>query len=193
MASRRPPDDANRAPATSPADINVVRTTPVVPVAPPATASRRMAVLPGVLVGMGLGGFVDGIVLHQILRWHSMLSAVLPPTTMRDMEVNMVFDGYFHAGVWALTLLGVVGLWAAGRRGARFPSAAQFLGQLLLGWGLFNLVEGIVDHHVLQLHHVIDRPQHEPVFDWIFLAVFGLGLILFGAALMRTGRRRATA
>jgi uncharacterized membrane protein len=142
-------------------------------------------VVPGVLIGMGLGGFVDGIVLHQILRWHNMLSAVLPPTTMRDMEVNMVFDGYFHAGVWVLTLAGVVGLWLAGRRGALFPSAGRFLGQLLFGWGLFNLVEGIVDHHVLQLHHVVDRPRHEPLYDWIFLAVLGVGLLVVGAALMK--------
>ena len=183
--NRPPPNDPTAAPArpTAPADIHVARSTP------PARA-RGTPVVPGVLVGAGLGGFVDGIVLHQILRWHNMLSAVLPPTTMRNMEVNMVFDGYFHAGVWAATLLGVIGLWAAGRRGAPFPTAGQFLGQLLFGWGLFNLVEGVVDHHVLQLHHVIDNPRHEPAFDWIFLLVFGLGLLALGAALMR-GRRRA--
>jgi uncharacterized membrane protein len=31
-----------------------------------------------VLLGLGLGGFFDGIVLHQILQWHHMLSAVKP-------------------------------------------------------------------------------------------------------------------
>jgi uncharacterized membrane protein len=181
MASRRPPDDADVAAHTVPADIHVVRT--------PPPRARPAVVVPGVLLGIGLGGFVDGIVLHQILRWHNMLSAVLPPTTMRNMGVNMVFDGYFHAVVWGITLLGVLGLWAAGRRGALFPTAGQFLGQLLFGWGLFNVVEGVVDHHVLQIHHVIDQPQHEPVFDWVFLAV-SVGLLALGASLMR-GRRRA--
>ena len=181
----RPPNDLDSTPTTTaPTDIPVVRARP----AETPVAARRTVVVPGVLLGAGLGGFVDGIVLHQILRWHNMLSAVLPPTTMETMAVNMVFDGYFHAGVWAATLLGVVGLWMAGRRGALFPSASRFLGQLLLGWGLFNLVEGVVDHHVLRIHHVIDRPQHEPVFDWIFLLVFGVGLIALGATLMR-GRR----
>jgi uncharacterized membrane protein len=141
-------------------------------------------VVPGVLLGVGLGGFVDGIVLHQILQWHNMLSAALPPTTMRAMRVNMVFDGYFHAGVWAATLLGVVLLWSAGRRGRPFPALGQFLGQLVFGWGLFNLVEGVVDHHVLQLHHVVDMPQHVPLFDWLFLALGALQLLL-GAAMMR--------
>ena len=179
MASRRPPDDADVA-STVPADIHVVRT--------PPPRAHRAAVVPGVLLGIGLGGFIDGIVLHQILRWHNMLSAVLPPTTMRNMEVNMVFDGYFHALVWIVTLLGVLGLWAAGRRAAPFPSAGQLVGQLVFGWGLFNVVEGIVDHHVLQLHHVIDRPQHEPVFDWVFLAL-SVGLLALGAALMRPRAR----
>lgn len=31
--------------------------------------------LPGVLLGLGLGGFVDGILLHQILQRHHMLSS----------------------------------------------------------------------------------------------------------------------
>jgi uncharacterized membrane protein len=30
---------------------------------------------PGILLGIGLGGFVDGIVLHQILQWHHMLTS----------------------------------------------------------------------------------------------------------------------
>ena len=36
--------------------------------------------LAGVVLGLGLGGFVDGITLHQIMQWRNMGSAVLPPT-----------------------------------------------------------------------------------------------------------------
>ena len=158
--------------------------------APLARTAARPVALPGIVLGVGLGGFVDGIVLHQILRWHHMLSFVLPPTTMRNMEFNMVWDGYFHAGVWAITLVGVLLLWGAGRRGAYFPPLGAFLGQLLFGWALFNLVEGFIDHHLLQLHHVIDVPRHEPAFDWIFLAV-SAGLLGLGAVLMRPRGRRA--
>jgi uncharacterized membrane protein len=28
------------------------------------------------------------------------------------------------------------------------------LGIMAIGWGIFNIVEGIVDHHILQIHHV---------------------------------------
>ena len=34
---------------------------------------RAFPLSPGVVLGIGLGGFVDGIVLHQILRWHHMV------------------------------------------------------------------------------------------------------------------------
>lgn len=34
--------------------------------------------LAGTVLGIGLGGFVDGIAFHQIFQFHSMLSAELP-------------------------------------------------------------------------------------------------------------------
>jgi uncharacterized membrane protein len=145
---------------------------------------RRPAVVPGVLIGAGLGGFADGIVLHQIFQVHNMLSAWLPPVTMEAMRVNMVWDGYFHVLCWAFVLAGAWGLWAAGRSG-RAPSARGFFGQLLLGFGLFNLVEGVIDHHVLQTHHVVDLPRHVPAFDWLFLAVGGGLMLVVGWALAR--------
>ncbi|MDQ3208027.1 MAG: DUF2243 domain-containing protein, partial [Gemmatimonadota bacterium] len=110
----------------------------------------------GIPLGIGLGGFVDGIVLHQILQWHNMGSAVVPPTTMEAMRQNMIWDGLFHAAVWLCTLIGVYWLLNAARRNAALPSPKAFTGQLLLGWGLFNLIEGIIDHHLLGLHHVRD-------------------------------------
>ena len=139
----------------------------------------------GVIIGIGLGGFVDGIVLHQIAGWHSMGSAVLPPSTMEAMRLNMRWDGLFHAGVWLVTLLGVYRLLAAARNGVPLPRFRTFTGQMLTGWGLFNLVEGIVDHHVLNLHHVRDIPVHVPLYDWIFLAVAGVGFIVMGTLLQR--------
>lgn len=138
-------------------------------------ASPRRAA--GITLGVGLGGFVDGIALHQIVHWHNMGSAVLPPTTMEAMRQNMRWDGLFHAATWLITLAGVWLLWRDGRRGA-VPSARALAGQMLLGWAAFNLVEGIIDHHLLQLHHVRDLPVHVPAYDWAFLLVGG---VLLGA------------
>jgi uncharacterized membrane protein len=144
-------------------------------------ASKRA----GIILGLGLGGFVDGILLHQIVHWHNMGSAVVLPTTMEAMQANMRWDGFFHAAVWLLTLIGVYWLLTDARRGAPLPDTRAFTGLLIFGWGLFNLVEGIIDHHVLGLHHVRDLPAHMPLYDWLFLGIGGVGFILLGSAMAR--------
>lgn len=103
----------------------------------------------GALLGVGLGGFLDGIVLHQILQWHNMLSSWIEPVDLVTMKVNMVWDGLFHALTWLATAIGVVLLWRAARRPDVPWSGRSFVGALALGWGLFNVVEGVIDHHVL--------------------------------------------
>ena len=66
-----------------------------------------------------LGGFLDGIVLHQIGHWHQMLSARVPPHTVEAVKHNMSADGWFHLATWAVTLAGVLSCaapcWAPGR------------------------------------------------------------------------------
>jgi uncharacterized membrane protein len=135
-------------------------------------------------MGIGLGGFVDGIVLHQILQWHNMVSNWIPPTSMESMRVNMLWDGIFHAFVWLITLVGIFMLWGAAHRNEPIPSLPAFIGQLLLGWGGFNLVEGIIDHQILGVHYVRQVPEYT-VYNLTFLAVGGVLLILLGWRLMR--------
>jgi uncharacterized membrane protein len=147
-------------------------------------ASKRS----GIILGLGLGGFVDGILLHQILHWHNMGSAMVPPVTMEAMQRNMVWDGFFHAAVWVLTLIGVYWLLTDARRRAPLPDSKAFTGLLILGWGLFNLVEGLIDHQILGLHHVRDLPVHVPLYDWLFLLIGGVGFILLGWGMGRAPR-----
>jgi uncharacterized membrane protein len=144
-----------------------------------------------ILLGAGLGGFLDGIVLHQILHWHQMLSARVPPDSLEAMMRNTVADGWFHLAVWILTVAGIGLLWSGVRGAGRLPSARAVCGYALVGWGAFNLVEGIVNHHVLELHHVRDLPTHMVVYDWAFLILSG-ALILLGLAL-RDGKSRVPA
>lgn len=147
--------------------------------------AHRRARTAGLLLGLGLGGFVDGIVLHQLFQWHNMLSARVPPTSMEAMRVNMSADGWFHAGVWLVTLAGVLLLWSAARHPVALPPLRYLAGLLLGGWGVFNLVEGAIDHHLLELHHVRDVPAHVPAYDYVFLLVGGLGFLLLGWLLTR--------
>lgn len=144
----------------------------------------------GVLLGAGLGGFVDGIVFHQILQWHAMLSARVPPVDMPSMRLNMFWDGLFHATVWLMTLAGVVRLFRAGRSSRARWSGRVLLGAGLMGWGGFNLIEGLLNHHLLQLHHVLDVGSNPLPADLAFLAS-GLVLSVGGWLLLRAGRGRA--
>jgi uncharacterized membrane protein len=142
----------------------------------------------GLLIGVGMGGFVDGIVLHQIAQWHSMLSNLVPPHTMDTMRLNMMWDGLFHALTWLVTLVGILQLRTAAATRSAMPSLQAFAGQLILGWGVFNLVEGLIDHQILGLHYVREVPN-ATVYNLTFLGVGGALFILLGWLLMRAGSR----
>jgi uncharacterized membrane protein len=153
--------------------------------------NHRTILSAGILLGVGLGGFVDGITLHQILQWHNMLSSVRPPTNLVDMKYNMVWDGIFHAFTWLMVALGIWRLWVAGKRVETLWSPRVFVGALSMGWGLFNFVEGVIDHQLLAIHHV--HPGNgELGWDLGFLA-FGLVQIVIGVAAVRSGVRQVTA
>lgn len=140
----------------------------------------------GVVLGIGLGGFVDGIVLHQLLQVHHMVSARTPPTDLAGMEVNVVADGLFHAGAYLFTVAGIVLLYRVWRRPAVPASGRSLFGAVLMGFGLFNLIEGIVDHHLLVLHRVWPAGPGPPiVWDLLFL-LSGLVLLVGGYAVVRS-------
>lgn len=144
----------------------------------------------GTLLGIGLGGFADGIVLHQILQWHNMLSSRIVPTDLAAMKRNMVWDGLFHAFTWLMTVAGVALLWRAGGRRDVPWSTRTFVGSLNLGWGLFNVVEGVIDHQILGIHHV-HPGVNQLAWDVGFL-IFGALQCAAGWVLVRMGRSDAT-
>lgn len=146
----------------------------------------------GILFGLGLGGFFDGIVLHQILQWHHMVTdAGYPATSVRNLEINTLLDGFFHATTYVFVVLGLVVLWRSSRRTHIRWSSRLLIGSLLMGFGLFNLVEGVVDHHLLGLHHVNETvPRSEWLYwDLGFLA-WGAAMLVGGWFLLRAGQRR---
>ena len=154
---------------------------------PDQRPTRRPLVIAGLLIGIGMGGFVDGILFHQILQIHNMLSAIRPPTTVVNLETNMVWDGLFHAFAWFTTAAGIVGLFRAGRRTDVVWSGRVLGGATIAGWGLFNLVEGLIDHHILGVHHVVEQLGLS-VFDWLFLAS-GVALIGLGWWVVRSAQK----
>lgn len=145
----------------------------------------------GLLYGLGLGGFVDGIVLHQILQWHHMVSHVdeYPVGTVAGLEANTLADGIFHVATWFLVLGGSVAALTAWRQGRLAPSWSFHFGLVLTGWGIFNVLDGMVNHQILGVHHVRDDLDGPLSWDIGFL-VLGSLLILGGWALHRRGLSR---
>jgi uncharacterized membrane protein len=136
----------------------------------------------GILFGLGLGGFFDGIVLHQLLQWHHMLtSAGYPPDSVENLKINTFWDGVFHLSTWVFTGLGLTILWRYAKRNHIRWSGKLLPGTLLIGFGLFNLVEGIIDHHLLGLHHVNETVPRE---QWIY---WDVGFLAWGAAMLLGG------
>lgn len=123
------------------------------------------------VLGIGMGGFIDGIVLHQILQWHEMLSNKIPATNYVGKSVNMFWDGIFHAFTLLVTFTGVILLWKLLHRKDIDRSGNLLGGGMLFGWGLFNLLEGIADHQVLKLHNVREVTADKEAWNVGFLAL----------------------
>ena len=134
----------------------------------------------GLVLGLGLGGFADGIVLHQILQWHHLVCVTehCQPQSIEHLKQQNVQDGYFHLAVWLLTILGVVLLFQAGQhRTIRWSGRALF-GSIIAGWGSFNLIEGLIDHQILGIHHVLPGSPVQFLADMLFLASGVLGIVV---------------
>ena len=115
---------------------------------------KEFPITGGIALGLGLGGFFDGIALHQIPQWHHMATnAGYPPNSMANLQMNILLDGLFHTATYVLVAMGLVLLWLAAHRTYEWWSGKMLVGTLLIGFGIFNLVEGVLDHQILSLHH----------------------------------------
>ena len=135
------------------------------------------------LVGIGVGGLVDGFVLHQLLQWHHLWSRKTSDRTVEGLEENALADGVFHLAMLIVLLAGVALL--VGRR----VEARPLLGLALVGWGLFHLVDQVVFHLALGAHHIRMDADNPEVYDWVFAAI-GVVLIALGWLVARDTRSR---
>lgn len=136
-----------------------------------------------ILLGIGLGALLNNVVLQQILQWHGMLSSRLPLASLEAMHKNLEAAGWFNLVAVGVCFAAAWMLVRAIRDSGRVPSRVGFVSHVLLGWGVFNLIEGLVYHHVLELHHVHDRPALDPLYDWLYLLGSGVGFIILSLAL----------
>ena len=143
---------------------------------------RSLPVAAGLVLGFGLGMFIDGIVLHQLLQWHHLVAEYESTDNLTGLEENTFWDGVFHASAWVVTLIGAILLWRSRGTPARLPGRA-FAGLLLIGWGAFHVVDQVVFHLILEAHHIRMVDDYE-LYDWSFFAI-GLLFAAVGWLLIR--------
>ena len=137
----------------------------------------------GFLLGFGLGGFIDAIVLHMLLQWHHLVSGRVPMNTLAGLQRNVVWDGVLSAGMWLVIVVGLSVLWRSVQRAPIVPlTTSAFVGWILIGWGGFQLFDSVFFHALLGLHHIRQGPNYL-VYDAAF---FLIGFVLIGVGFLMT-------
>lgn len=130
--------------------------------------------LSGFLFGLGMVAFIDEAVFHQLLQWHHFYDR---STT----QIGLISDGLFHAFSWFATV-GALFMLADLRR-CKAWWKKRWLGGTMLGAGIFNLYDGLIQHKLMQLHQIrygVDLLPYD--LTWNILAgiiVIAGGLVLY--------------
>ncbi len=148
---------------------------------------RRLLLLSGWVIGFALGGFLDGILLHQVLQWHHLLSLV-PGEALRDIRAQILADGLFHV---AMYVIAAAGLWMMWRGRAGFTGAGVdrlFLANTALGFSLWQFVDTVLFHWILGIHRIRVDVDNPLAWDIGWLLVFGVTSLILGIGLRRSAR-----
>jgi uncharacterized membrane protein len=143
------------------------------------------------IFGFGFSGLVDVLVLHHVLQVHHLVSNVYDPSTVSGLRTNILADGLFSLAMLTLAGVGAGLVWTAERRTTQPLRVKPLAGATVLGIGLFDLFDVVVDHTLLGLHHATHGPGfYDPHWTVVSLLVVGAGAYLYrhsGADPTRSG------
>lgn len=133
-------------------------------------------------LGFSLGGFFDGILLHQILQWHHLLSGL--EQARLDIRFLILTDGLFHGIMYVVAIIGLYLLWASP---APTPQSKKepLLARAMIGFGIWHIIDAVLSHWILGIHRVRMDVGQPLLWDLAWLAVFGLLPLASGYYLMR--------
>jgi uncharacterized membrane protein len=134
------------------------------------------------LLGFALAGFFDGILLHQILQWHHLLSG-LDGARFAAIGTQVLADGVFHAVMY---VIGIAGLWLLLRHRGQLGQtrATALAGHALIGFAAWQVLDVVAVHWVLGLHRVRMDASMPLVWDIGWLVVFGVATGAWGRWLL---------
>ncbi len=127
----------------------------------------------GALAGIGVAGFIDETIFHQLLHWHHFYDKSTP-------TAGLVSDGLFHAFSWFCVVGGLFLLADLNRRAATIPRR-RWAG-LCFGLGGFQLYDGTVQHKLMRLHQVryhVNIVPYDLVWNVVALLVVIVGILLY--------------
>jgi uncharacterized membrane protein len=140
---------------------------------------------PALWLGLALGGFFDGILLHQILQWHHLLSKV---EAVQDMRLQMLADGVFHALMYAVAVIALCMLWRRRDAASGAAASARLWGHALIGFGVWHVIDAVVSHWVTGIHRIrVDSPN-PLAWDLVWFFIFGVVPAVWGWWVLRRAR-----
>ena len=139
----------------------------------------------GLSLGFGLGGFFDGILLHQVLQWHHLLSGVEQARV--DVRILIMTDGLFHVLMYVIAGIGLVLLWRA-RTEFSGPSAdRRMFANALIGFGVWHIIDSILSHWLLGIHRIRMDVDNPLLWDIVWFILFGIVPTIIGWMTRRNG------
>lgn len=146
---------------------------------------NRSALFATSVVGFGLSALLDVFVFHHVLQWHHLLSGIYPMDTLGGLRTNILADGVLSLVMLTVLLLGAGLLWRAERRSVTPLALRPLAGTAIVGVGIFDAFDAVVDHALLGLHQPLSRGGR---FNPHWLAV-SLLLVALGYYVYRSGVR----
>ena len=143
----------------------------------------------GYALGFGVGGFFDGILLHQILQWHHLLSG-LQGAPYDDLRFQVLADGLFHVFMYVVTVVGLWLLWRSRREFAAPGADRLLLANAMIGFGVWHIVDAVLSHWTLQIHRIRMDSEVPLLWDLAWAAIFGVVFIIVGWLIRSRGGAR---
>src|SRR3712207_3587742 len=131
---------------------------------------HRKLLVATAVIGVGLGGVFDGILLYPVLPLDHLLSLV-PGGALRDPAAQILADGLFHVLMYVVT---AAGLWLLlrWRDVLRGSSWRDVVAGALVGFGIWNVIDVGFFHWILGIHRIrVDVPD-PMLYDLSWLAAF---------------------